>query len=370
MVIKFLKQNIVAVIAILAAVVTSLIVPPDKEYLNYFDLKTLSCLFMTLAVICALKNLSFFQITARKLICLFKNTRSVVIAIVYITFIGSMIIANDMALITFLPLGFYVLDTTGNKDKMAFVFIMQTIAANLGGMLTPFGNPQNLYMYSYFNIPTAEFVSVMLLPFVISMVFITTCCMTIKKKPLAIENDFKIVYSPKRKILTAVYIILFALAISVVFRIVPYYIGLVIILVALLILDYRAILSVDYALLLTFCAFFVFSGNMARIDVINSFMSKVVNLDVLVTGTLSCQFISNVPSAILLSKFTQNYQELLVAVNIGGAGTLVASLASLITFREYTHHQPNQAGKYILKYSLYNFSILILLLIIMKIKFM
>ena len=146
MVIKFIKSNAVLLIALLLAVATSIVVPPDKEYISYFDFKTLTCLFLTLSVICALKNVSFFQITARKLVCLFKNTRSVILSLVYITFIGSMIIANDMALITFLPLGYFVLDTTDNKDKMAFLFIMQTIAANLGGMLTPFGNPQ-IYIF-------------------------------------------------------------------------------------------------------------------------------------------------------------------------------------------------------------------------------
>ena len=169
-------------VALLAAVVTMFIVPPDKEYLGYFDLKTLTCLFCVLAVVCALKNIQFFYILAKKIVQLFKNARIAVLALVYITFIGSMLIANDMALLTFLPLGFLVLDTTGKRKYLAFTYIMQNIAANLGGMLTPFGNPQNLYLYSYFEIPTLEFMKIMAPPFVIAVALITVCCLIFVKK--------------------------------------------------------------------------------------------------------------------------------------------------------------------------------------------
>ena len=146
---SFLRKNVVMVVALLAAVVTACIVPPDAAYLDYFDVKTLTCLFCVLAVVCALKNIQFFYTLAKKIVQCFKNARLVILALVYITFIGSMLIANDMALLTFLPLGYYVLHTTGKKKYLAFTFIMQNIAANLGGMLTPFGNPQNLYIYPF-----------------------------------------------------------------------------------------------------------------------------------------------------------------------------------------------------------------------------
>ena len=144
MLLQYIKKNFVIIVAMLAAMVTMFIVPPDMEYLGYFDLKTLTCLFCVLAVVCALKNINFFYTLARKIIQIFKNIRIAVLALVYITFIGSMLIANDMALLTFLPLGFFVLSTTDKRKYMAFTYIMQNIAANLGGMLTPFGNPQNL----------------------------------------------------------------------------------------------------------------------------------------------------------------------------------------------------------------------------------
>lgn len=177
------------VIAAIAALITSFIIPPDIQYISYFDLKTLTCLFCVLAVVCAFKNINFFYILAQRIIKLFKNLRVVVIALVFITFIGSMLIANDMALLTFLPLGYFVISSTGKEKYMAFTFIMQNIAANLGGMLTPFGNPQNLYLYTKFNIPNVEFIKIMLPPFVISIFLITICCLFIKKEPLIIADQ-------------------------------------------------------------------------------------------------------------------------------------------------------------------------------------
>ena len=166
-ILAFLKKNAVLCIAVLAGIITSCIVPPDSEYLAYFDFKTLTCLFCVLAVVCALRNIRFFTALANKIVRLFKNTRACILALVYITFLGSMLIANDMALLTFLPLGYFVLSSTGKQKYMAFTFIMQNISANLGGMLTPFGNPQNLYLYTKFHIPTGEFMLVMLPPFCI-----------------------------------------------------------------------------------------------------------------------------------------------------------------------------------------------------------
>lgn len=358
---SFVKKNIVMLIALLAAAVTAIFVPPDRQYLQYFDYKTLTCLFCTLAVVCALKNIRFFYMLAHKVVELFKNARMSVLALTYITFIGSMLIANDMALLTFLPLGFLVLSTTGKEKYMAFTFIMQNIAANLGGMLTPFGNPQNLYLYTKFNIPTGEFMGIMAIPFLVSILLITLCCFIfVKPEPLEITEE-KIKLSPAR---TVIYLILFALSIVIVFRVIPCWIGLIVIPAVLLIMDRRALKMVDYPLLLTFVFFFIFSGNMARIDVIRELFSSLLEKNTLLVSVISCQFISNVPSAILLSQFTDNYRELLLGVNIGGAGTLIASLASLITFREYIKHNPKRAGYYIGLFSAFNFGFLIILTVI------
>ena len=356
--VRLIKKNIVMFVALLAALVTVFLVPPDREYLGYFDVKTLTCLFCVLAVVCALKNIQFFYILARKIVQLFKNARAAVLALVYITFIGSMLIANDMALLTFLPLGFLVLDTTGKRKYMAFTYIMQNIAANLGGMLTPFGNPQNLYLYSYFEIPTMEFMKIMAPPFVISVLLITLCCLIfVKNEPLRMTDEP--VRLPAGR--TVLYLLLFSLSIAIVFRGIPYGIGLAVIPAVLLIADRKALKMVDYPLLLTFVFFFVFAGNMARIEPVKRLFSWLLEKNTLIFSVLSCQVISNVPSAVLLSQFTENYSQLLLGVNIGGVGTLIASLASLITFRDYTKRNPGKTGRYVLLFSAFNFGFLILL---------
>ena len=353
------KDNVVLIIAILAAVITSFIVPPDAQYIGYFDFKTLACLFCVLAVVCALRNIRFFYTLAKAIVRKFRNAKITILALVYITFIGSMLIANDMALLTFLPLGYFILHTTGKEKYLAFAFIMQNIAANLGGMLTPFGNPQNLYLYSKFNIPDAEFVSIMLPPFIVAVVLITACCLIfVKNEPLEIQE--KAASLPIARVV--IYLILFALAILMVFKFMPYQIGLVIIPVAIFFLDREALKQVDYGLLFTFVFFFVFAGNMGRIDVVREFFSHLLNINTLIFSAMSCQVISNVPSAILLSQFTDNYKELLLGVNIGGAGTLIASLASLITFKEYTKQDPKHTVGYIVKFTAFNFAFLLILI--------
>ena len=362
----FVRKNAVMCIALLAAVVTSILVPPDRAYLGYFDVKTLTCLFCVLAVVCALKNVNFFYLLARKVVELFGTARMSVLVLVYITFIGSMLIANDMALLTFLPLGFLVLSTTGKEKYMAFTFIMQNIAANLGGMLTPFGNPQNLYLYSKYEIPTGEFMAIMLPPFLLSITLITLACLVfVKPEPLSLPSE-KAEFYPMR---TAIYLVLFALSIAIVFRGIPYVVGLIVIPAVLLVMDRKALRMVDYPLLLTFVFFFIFAGNMARIDAVRSLFSMLLERSTLLFSVLSCQVISNVPSAILLSQFTDNYRDLLVGVNIGGAGTLIASLASLITFREYVKHNPKKTLSYIGLFSAFNFGFLAILTAFMMIFF-
>ena len=354
----FVRKNLVMVIAMLAAAITCFFVPPDAAYLDYFDVKTLTCLFCVLAVVCALKNIHFFYMLAKQLVRLFRNARMCILALVYITFIGSMLIANDMALLTLLPLGTFVLATTGKGKYTAFTFIMQNIAANLGGMLTPFGNPQNLYLYTKFQIPNLEFMQIMAAPFLLAIALITLCCIIfVKPEPLQLKEE-KLSLPVGRSV---VYMLLFALAIAIVFRGIPYYIGLIIIPAVLLFMDRKALRMVDYPLLFTFVFFFVFSGNMARIDVIRQGFSYLLEKSTLLFSVASCQVISNVPSAILLSQFTDNYRELLLGVNIGGVGTLIASLASLITFREYTKQQKGKTGYYILLFSAFNFAFLIIL---------
>ena len=354
-----LKSRIVLIVALVAAAVTCFFVPPDGGYADYFDLDTLSCLFCTLAVVSALKRRRFFEWLAVKIVTAFGNMRRVTFALVFVTYFGSMIMANDMALITFLPLGWLVLSSCGKTRYTAFVFVMQNVAANLGGMLTPFGNPQNLYLYSFFEINAGEFFAIMAIPFAVAFVLIAGTCLVVKPEPIRLETHPEPAPPVWRMI---VYFVLFALSVMIVFRVFPYYVGLIVVTVALAILEPKCFLRVDYGLLLTFCAFFVFSGNLARIPAVRDLLASVVAMSPLLVGTATCQVISNVPSAVLLSRFTTDYRHLLIAVNIGGLGTPVSSLASLITLGEYRKREPSKTLRYLGLFSLINFSYLAVLI--------
>lgn len=354
-----LKSHIVLVIAVIAAAVTCFFVPPDAAYAEYFDLDTLSCLFCTLAVVSALKERHFFEWLAGKIVTAFGNMRRVTFALVFVTYFGSMVMANDMALVTFLPLGWFVLSSCGKSKYTAFVFIMQNVAANLGGMLTPFGNPQNLYLYSYYSIGAGEFFTIMALPFAVAFVLIAVTCFFVKPEPVELETPPVAAPSVWR---TLIYFVLFALSVLIVFRVFPFYVGLIVVTLVLLVLEPKSFLKVDYALLLTFCAFFVFSGNLSRIPAVESALGSLVALSPLLVGTASCQVISNVPSAVLLSRFTTDYRHLLVAVNIGGLGTPISSLASLITLGEFRRRQPGRTARYLGLFSLINFGYLAILI--------
>lgn len=365
-VVRFFRSHAVLTIAFIAAVLTMLIVPPDNSYAGYFDVKTLTCLFSVLAVVRALTNVNFFYMIARRLVALFKNERMCILALVVITFIGSMFIANDMALITFLPLGYFAL-SVGKKEKyMAYLFILQNISANLGGMVTPFGNPQNLYIYSFYEIPTDEFVSIMFPPFVLAISMLAAACFLVKPEKLHIDEEFPEKFHTAR---TVTYFILFFISVLIVLRLVPFLLGLIMIPAVLFFMDKDALLEVDYGLLGTFFFFFIFSGNLARMDAVNAFFSMLLEKDALIVSTLSCQFISNVPTAILLSQFTEDYRSLLLGVNIGGTGTLIASLASLITFSEFKILYPGEGKKYLSMFTVINLIFLVVMTAAAKIFF-
>ncbi|MEE1197939.1 MAG: SLC13 family permease [Acutalibacteraceae bacterium] len=366
-VIRFIKKNTVFLIAALAAVITCFFVPPDKAYLDYFDWTTLACLFLTLAVICALRNIKFFTIVARRLVLFAGNLRSLFFVLIIITFIGSMIIANDMALITFLPLGYFAISVAKQEKYIPYLFILQNISANLGGMLTPFGNPQNLYLYSFFKIPTMEFCSIMLPPFILAVALLSICCLFVKPIKLTIGDKFPEKLSVKR---TLLYSALFLFAILIVFRVIPFWIGLIVVPLTLFFVDREALLMVDYALLGTFFFFFIFAGNLARIDAVNTLLSSLLQKDTLLVSVASCQGISNVPSAILLSRFTTNYKALLMGVNIGGTGTLIASLASLITFSEHRILYPGHTKQYFWLFTLINTVFLVIMTAAAKFLFL
>ena len=355
---QWCKANAMPVIAVLAAAVTAVFVPPDADYLGYYDVKTLSCLLCVLAVVGALRGIGLFPLLAQKLVQVFHTTRGAVTALVSITLVSSMLLTNDTALLTFLPLSWFVLESTGQTKWTALTFILQNCAANLGGMLTPFGNPQNLYLFNYYNIPNGEFLAIMLPPFLLSTVLILLCCLFLPRESLTVPRQ----ETPPDKRRAVIYGVLFCVAVAMVLRGIPYWLGLPVIAAALLVLDRRALLGVDWGLLVTFAAFFTFSGNMARIEPVRQLFRQLLTHGVMPVAALTSQVISNVPAAILLSRFTDDYQGLLVGVNIGGAGTLVASLASLITFREYTKHVKGRTGRFMGLFSAISFGFLAILL--------
>lgn len=357
-VVAFAKKEVVLSIAVICTIVTCFFVPIDKEYLGYFEYKTLVSLFCMLAVVAGLKNTNVFELVSKKLIGLFKTRRAVIYTLVYGTFLFDMIVANDMSLITFLPLTYLVLHSTNNDKYLAYTFILQTIAANMGGMITPYGNPQNLYLYSYFNIPTAEFFSILLLQSALVAVMLFIAGLFIKNEKLTLAKEEN---NPIKKKELIVYAVLFVFVILSIFRIVPHLITLALVILAVLIVDIKRFKYVDYALLATFCVFFIFSGNIARIEVIKNFIESIVAENTLIAGIVSCQFISNVPTAIFLSKFTSNYSDLLVSVNIGSLGIIISSLASLITLKEFLKHQPKKFKQYMGLFTLVNTIFLIVL---------
>lgn len=355
---KWIKNNVITTVVIILSLLTCFFVPVDKEYLNYFDYKTLICLTCILVSVQCLKDSGFFQFVSKKLVYIFKNTRSVILALILLTFVTDLFLANDMSLITLLPLTYIVLKSTNNMKYFALTLILQNIAANMSGMITPHGNPQNIYLYSFYNIPTLEFVKI-LLPhfFIVLLLLIIIPLIVVKKEPL------KLVMEDNKKIdlNIIIYFIMFLISLLTIFRIVPYVVGLIAVFVFVFAYNKKAIKNMDWDLILTFCAFFVFSGNISRIPFVKDFLVSLLDKNTLLTGLLSCQFISNVPSAILLSKFTMDYNSLIVAVNIGSLGTLISSLASLITLKHYLKGEKNLL-KYILTFTIINIIFLVALL--------
>lgn len=360
-ILAFVKKEVVLSIAFIAMIVTCFFIPPDKSYLGYFEYKTLISLFCMLAVVAGLKNTNVFELISKKLIGLFRTRRAVIFALVFGTFFFDMIVANDMSLITFLPLTYIVLHSTNNDKYLSITFILQTIAANMGGMITPHGNPQNLYLYEFYHIETLEFIGVLLIQSLVVAVMLIIACMFIKNDKLVLKSDENLDIKKKELI---IYAILFVVVILTIFRVIPHLITLAIVVLAVLIFDVKRFKHVDYALLATFCVFFIFSGNMARIDGIKNFIASIVEDNTLLAGIVSCQFISNVPTAIFLSNFTENYRHLLVAVNVGSLGIIISSLASLITLKEFLKHQPKNFKKYMLTFTLVNTTFLAVLLVV------
>jgi Na+/H+ antiporter NhaD/arsenite permease-like protein len=359
--IRFLKTETVLIISFFAALCTSFFVPVSTQYINYIDFKVLTILFCLMVIIAGLKDIGLFNVLAERMTSGANNTRGLFLSLILICFFSSMLITNDVALITFVPFSLLVLKITGQTDKMIFVTVMQTVAANLGSMLTPVGNPQNLYLFSYYNIGVFEFfkitVPVTLAGFV--LIFI----MSLVGKHEQIFVQFKLKERIKNKYTLLVYLILFVLSITAVFRIVNYTYVLILVIATVFFLDKKLFLKVDYSLLATFVFFFIFTGNIGSLDNLTNFFIKLIKDHELIYSVVISQVISNVPAAVLLSNFTENYKALIIGTNMGGLGTLVASLASLISYKLYIKTENSKPSKYLFIFTTVNISMLLILMI-------
>ena len=361
-IIAFVKKETVLVVAAILAVISAFFVHPDQAYIDYIDFRVLGILLSLMIIMAGVQNNGIFDGIGRRLLAHTKNTAQLAFVLVFLCFFSSMVITNDVALLTFVPFALLTLQKCGQERLMVPVIVLQTIAANLGSMLTPIGNPQNLYLYGKFQIPDLEFISTMFLPFLYSIILITiTCLIFVKSTPMKLSQVNSEKLDGKK---TALMMGLLIISILIVFHGIPYYIGLLAVIGVLCFADRKALLEVDYLLLFTFCAFFVFAGNMARIPEVRDFFGYLVQQNTFLYGILTCQFISNVPSALLLSNFVTDYKDLLYAVNIGGIGTLISSLASLITFREYVKHEPKKGLRYLGLFTVVNVSFLGILIVL------
>ena len=367
-IVEFLKKETVLSVALILAVISMFIVLPDTEYVGYIDFRTLSILFCLMAVMVGMQEIGLFRFTAEKLLVKVKNTTQLVLILVLLCFCFSMFITNDVALITFVPFTFIVLRMLGEdveKRLMIPVVVFQTIAANLGSMLTPMGNPQNLYLYGKSGMGLMNFLGLMLPYTALSLVLLVLCSIFLGKK--SSEGTVAVVLSEKTSLqgqekALLRYTILFVVSLLTVAHVLDYIVCLVIVLVAFLIWDSPLLKKVDYALLLTFIGFFVFIGNMGRVPFFNDLLQKLVAGNEVVTSVISSQIISNVPAALLLSGFTENVEGLIVGTNLGGLGTLIASMASLISYKYIAKENKCSKGAYFGYFTVANVVFLVILM--------
>ena len=358
--IAFLKKETVLCIAFLLAVVSAFIVPVDAQYIEYMDFRVLVLLFTLMTVMSGLQSLGIFEKLSYALLKYVKSTRSLTILLVSLCFFLAMLITNDVALITFVPFTILILEKADHQKSLIPIIVLETIAANLGSMLTPIGNPQNLYLYGLSGLNITEFLLHMALSTVLSFILLIICTLFLKKETISLIETADILEN-KKPLLTAYYFVLFILCLMTVAYLIPYPVLLLVSIPVLLIWDRNTLTKVDYSLLLTFISFFIFIGNMQRIPAVAEMISSFVKGKELITAFLASQIISNVPAAMLLSGFTDNYKDLLLGVNIGGLGSLIASLASLISFKYFANYVANlpkengiTKGKYLVHFTYMN----------------
>lgn len=356
-----IRQDPVLLVSGILAALSMLLVPPDEAYLSYIDFRVLALLFSLMCVMNGFQEIGLFEKTAVWILRRTRNTRQLSAVLIFLCFFFSMVITNDVALITFVPFTVLILNLTGKKGLLIYVIVLQTIAANLGSMLTPIGNPQNLYLYSLSGMSFPAFIRTMLPYTLLSFLLLLLALFLKKKEPVSAEALASVPFRGKKE-LFALYLFLFLLCLSCVLRFLSWPLILACTLAGLLLFNRSLLKKADYGLLATFVFFFLFIGNMGRLPAVADLLGRMLAGRELWISVLACQVISNVPAAILLSGFTSDYTALLIGVNLGGLGTLIASLASLISYKQYARVEGSRKGRYLLAFSCLNLLFLLLLL--------
>lgn len=356
---NFIKHEPVLSAAGLLAIISSFAVPPSAEYAEYINFRVLALLFCLMLVVAGMKSAGVFRWLGTSLLNGAGTTRKLTLVLVSLCFFSSMLITNDVSLITFVPFTITILSMAGRNDLMIPIIVLQTIAANLGSMFTPVGNPQNLFLYSEFSVKISDFLIAMLPLTMISFLLIAAAVFFIKDEKISGNTLEKSSAPPKAQL--SGYIVLFCVCIACVCRIISWQLMCIILVAGILVINRSLFAEIDWMLLLTFICFFVFIGNIQQLPSVASLMEQIISGHELMIGILSSQFISNVPAAVLLSGFTDSVRALLFGVNIGGLGTLIASLASIISYRFYAEASTSGTGKYIKVFTLYNLIFLVIL---------
>lgn len=354
----FIKKEAVLTVAFAAALISAFFVPPSAAWLTYIDFPVLILLFCLMAVVAGLSRLGVFDWLARRLLLASRSVRGLCFLLVLLCFFSSMVITNDVALLTFVPFTIYVLTLLRQRRNLIYTVTLETVAANVGSACTPVGNPQNLYLYAQYHMSAGEFFSITLPLTIAGLVTVSLLCLFIRQRTIAVHSEATQFTGDRKKLI--VYLLLFVLCLTAVFHVLPHVVLLGIVLVVLLLVDRSALRQVDYFLLLTFICFFVFVGNVKAIPAVHSAVSALVAGREYLCAVLFSQVISNVPAAVMLSAFTDHASALLAGTNIGGLGTLIGSLASLISFRLYSASRDARPRRYLLTFSMVNFSLLFL----------
>lgn len=363
----FIKKEFVLFVSAILMIVSCFFVPISSKYVSYIDFRVLAILFCLMLTVAGFRSIGLFEKLSAKLFSITHTLRISALAFIVLVFFSSMIITNDVALILFVPFTIFTLKKHLNSRQFIFLIVFETIAANLGSMLTPIGNPQNLFIYTFYRMDIGVFFKTMFPYSLMSLILLILCCFFFPNTPIVSNTstgiDAEDYESDNLLLKYTIYTFLFFLILSTVARFTPFGITLLACIIIVAITDYKLFLKVDYALLLTFMALFVFVGNMGEISTIkNSIKSVLIGRELLVSLGLS-QLISNVPATLLLSKFTTNAKLLLIGVNLGGLGTMIASMASLISYKFYASEKGSKIFSYFLWFTMFNIAFLALLLI-------